>query len=43
MRDILTHQYDRVNLNTLWDVIQQDIPKLLELIEPIMTNDSQHY
>lgn len=26
MRDILTHQYDRVNLNTLWDVIQIDIP-----------------
>ncbi|MEL4898009.1 DUF86 domain-containing protein [Crocosphaera sp. Alani8] len=26
MRDILTHQYDRFNLNTLWDVIKQDIP-----------------
>ncbi|MBC6473057.1 MAG: DUF86 domain-containing protein [Hormoscilla sp. GM102CHS1] len=29
MRDLLAHQYDRVNLNTLWDVIQFDIPELL--------------
>jgi uncharacterized protein with HEPN domain len=36
MRDILAHQYDRVNLNTLWDVIQHDIPSLLELIEPLL-------
>ncbi len=33
MRDILAHQYDRVNINTLWDVIQSDIPELLEMIE----------
>jgi uncharacterized protein with HEPN domain len=36
MRDILTHQYDRINLNTLWDVIQIDIPELLTLIEPLL-------
>lgn len=36
MRDIIAHQYDRVNLNTLWDVIQNDIPSLLELIEPLL-------
>jgi uncharacterized protein with HEPN domain len=42
MRDILTHQYDRVNFNTLWDVLEHDIPELLELIKPIMTNDSDH-
>ena len=35
MRDILAHQYDRVNLNTLWDVIQTDIPELLVMVEPI--------
>ena len=37
MRDILAHQYDRVNLNTLWDVIQNDIPELLALLEPLLT------
>ncbi len=36
MRDILAHQYDRVNLNTLWDVIQNDIPELLALLEPLL-------
>ncbi|MEM8779382.1 MAG: DUF86 domain-containing protein [Cyanobacteria bacterium P01_G01_bin.49] len=38
MRDILTHQYDRVNLNTLWDVIETDIPELLTMIDPIIPN-----
>ncbi|WP_417158755.1 DUF86 domain-containing protein [Spirulina subsalsa] len=36
MRDILAHQYDRVNLETLWDVIQYDIPELMELIAPLL-------
>jgi uncharacterized protein with HEPN domain len=36
MRDILAHQYDRVNLNTLWDAIQMDIPELLTLLEPLL-------
>ncbi|WP_448571877.1 HepT-like ribonuclease domain-containing protein [Trichothermofontia sp.] len=39
MRDILAilaHQYDRININTLWDVIQSDIPQLLILLEPLL-------
>jgi uncharacterized protein with HEPN domain len=36
MRDVLAHQYDRVNLDTLWDVIQNDIPELIELITPLL-------
>ncbi len=36
MRDILAHQYDRVNLNTLWDAIQTDIPELLALLQPLL-------
>ncbi len=38
MRDILAHQYDRVNLNTLWDVVQTDVPELLALLEPLLPN-----
>ena len=38
MRDILAHQYDRVNLNTLWDLIQSDIPELLALLEPLLSD-----
>lgn len=29
MRNILAHQYDRVNINTLWDAIRRDIPELI--------------
>lgn len=36
MRDILAHQYDRVNLNTLWDAVQNDIPELLTILEPLL-------
>jgi uncharacterized protein with HEPN domain len=41
MRDILAHQYDRVNLNTLWDAIQTDVPELLSMIEPLFPQPSQ--
>ena len=36
MRDILAHQYDRINLSTLWDVIQTDIPELLTVLELLL-------
>ena len=39
MRDILVHQYDRINFNALWDAIQQDIPQLLTFLEPLLPTD----
>jgi len=36
MRDILAHQYDRINLKVLWDVVQNDIPELVKFIEPLL-------
>lgn len=35
MRDILAHQYDKINFQTLWDVITKDIPELLGLLESL--------
>ncbi|MCG9887292.1 MAG: DUF86 domain-containing protein [Cyanobacteria bacterium] len=29
MRDIIAHQYDQIDLDIVWQVIQQNIPKLL--------------
>jgi uncharacterized protein with HEPN domain len=29
MRDILAHQYDRVNVQVVWDAVQTDLPDLL--------------
>lgn len=36
MRDILSHQYDRINFDTLWDAIDKDLPELLILLEPLL-------
>lgn len=36
MRDILTHQYDRVEVDEIWGVIQDDIPQLLSTIKPLL-------
>lgn len=36
MRDILTHQYDRVEVDEIWGVIRDDIPQLLSMIEPLL-------
>ena len=32
MRDVVAHQYDRVDLNIVWQVIQRNIPELLNLL-----------
>ncbi|NEO53465.1 MAG: DUF86 domain-containing protein [Okeania sp. SIO3B5] len=40
MRDILAHQYDRLNFNTLWDVIQTDVPEVLPLLESLLLNST---
>ena len=36
MRDIIAHQYDRVDLDIVWQVIQRNIPELLHMITPLL-------
>ncbi len=36
MRDILIHAYDRVDLNSVWDTVQNDIPVLISVLEPLV-------
>jgi len=36
MRNHLIHEYSRINLKRVWDTIQNDIPRLLTLIEPLV-------
>ncbi|MGI0482588.1 DUF86 domain-containing protein [Geminocystis sp. CENA526] len=38
MRDILAHQYDKININTLWDVVNRDIPELKQMITPLLSD-----
>ncbi|MBM4016713.1 MAG: DUF86 domain-containing protein [Planctomycetes bacterium] len=36
MRDKLTHAYDKVNLNQVWDITESDIPQLKSWIDPLL-------
>jgi uncharacterized protein with HEPN domain len=36
MRNRLIHEYSRINLKRVWDTIQNDIPRLITLIEPLV-------
>jgi uncharacterized protein with HEPN domain len=35
-RDIIAHQYDLVDLDIVWQVIQRNIPELLDMITPLL-------
>ncbi len=36
MRDVLIHAYDRVNLEIVWDTVQNDIPAIVSALEAII-------
>ena len=36
IRNIVAHQYDRVNLRTIWEAVQQDLPPLSPLLEQVL-------
>jgi uncharacterized protein with HEPN domain len=35
MRDILAHQYDDVDFEVIWEATQNDMPRLLAMVEPL--------
>jgi uncharacterized protein with HEPN domain len=37
MRNILVHDYGRVNLNVVWEAVEQHVPRLKVEIEAILT------
>lgn len=36
MRDVLIHKYDQVDFDVIGDVVQNKLPELLALIEPLL-------
>jgi uncharacterized protein with HEPN domain len=36
MRNRLIHEYSRINLQKVWDTVQNDVPRLIVLIEPLV-------
>ena len=41
MRNIVPHEYDRVNLPTIWHTIQQDLPPLVPLLQQVLERESE--
>jgi len=39
MRNIMIHGYDTVNLDIVWDTVQQDFPMLIAALEPLVGSD----
>ncbi len=39
MRNRLIHEYFRIDLETVWDVVENDIPRLLPLVEPLVPHE----
>ncbi len=35
MRDIIVHDYNRVDVETVWDVVQHDLPPLIQLLNSV--------
>ena len=40
MRDIIVHQYDRIDFDVVWSVVKTNIPALLKLIAPLLPEES---
>lgn len=32
MRDVIVHDYNRVDIEAVWDVVQNDLPQLIEFL-----------
>jgi uncharacterized protein with HEPN domain len=41
LRNRLIHEYFRVNLATVWDTVQNDLPRLIALIEPLVPPEDE--
>jgi len=41
MRNRLIHEYFRVNVSAVWDTIQDDIPILIRLVEPLVPKEDE--
>lgn len=36
IRDVITHDYDEIDLREIWTVIRDDLPSLLDELEPLI-------
>jgi uncharacterized protein with HEPN domain len=41
LRNRLIHEYFRIDVAAVWDTIHKDLPKLIELIEPLVPREDE--
>ncbi len=41
MRNRIIHEYFQINLATVWDTVQKDLPALIMLIEPLVPAEDE--
>ena len=41
LRNRLIHEYFRVDFGAVWDTIHKDLPKLIEIIEPLVPKEDE--
>ena len=41
MRNVVAHEYDRVNLPTIWDAIHNDLPPLVPLLQQVLEQEGE--
>lgn len=41
MRDHLIHAYDAVDLEEVWKTVQNDIPRLLSFLDPLVPKEDR--
>lgn len=41
MRNIVAHEYDRVNLSTVWDTVHNDLPPLVPLLLQLLEDEPE--
>lgn len=41
MRDMLIHSYGKIDINEIWDTVNQDIPRLIRILESTNLHDGR--
>lgn len=41
MRNFLIHEYDRIDMKTIWDTIYEDLPRIIEPLREILGNETE--
>ncbi len=40
LRNKLVHHYFRINVPLVWEVVERDIPELIDLVEPLVPKET---